>query len=575
MGVRYIKRTPPEKVALSIDETGQLAKQCDSYPVLIYSLLNRGYSKTEIEDLLTADIPGDKLITAPLRGAEKAANEIVEKLRFGESIGIFADYDCDGITSGYVMHEGLTQIKNAITSASNITVHYPQRKEGYGLNLAYCEKAVKNHIGMVITVDNGIATKEQCKFLKSNGIKPIVTDHHEPNKEFLPDCTIVDPCFNDLSRSYLAGVAVAFNVVNAIANIIGVKLDYDKLIPAVAIGTLSDCMPMSYENSCYVKRGLDIINDSSKTSCEFLRLMKDTEVLTTKDVSFSIAPKINAASRMGDTRLGAAGFFYHDEDKVNKVIEKLDELNQERKKVTEKARDVVSKIDVPEENRIILFNGAEYGKGVHGIIASEITKLYPNYPAFVYSERILPESKTVICGGSIRCANEAINAIEMFDQLKAMNIVSMVAGHSSACVIEIEKDKLDEFVQMFNKLFDSLEVPPVTVALDGQISMKEASNSDLLRKLNAIPFTVQEAPLFGINNVFVNGTKRSSNNPNNICFNFADNTASKWVWAWGFGNTYEALGKPKQVHLVCSVEQDFRRKTVSPTLRVVDMIPIA
>ena len=577
MGVKYIKRVPPKETELSIEETGRLAEQCNSFPVLIYALSNRGYTKEQIIDLLQSEKPGLDIITKPLNGSEKAATQIIEKLNFGEGIGIFADYDCDGITSGYVMYEGLSEIKKALKSASHITVHYPQRSDGYGLSTAYCQKIIaRKKTGMVITVDNGITTRQQCSLLLKNNIVPVVTDHHEPNKKDLPDCTIVNPCYNDLKRSYLAGVAVSFNVVNTIADMIGIKLNYKKIIPAVAVGTISDCMPMSYENSCYIRLGLDMINNNDEFNFSFLQLMKDSPEMTPKDVSFSVAPKINSASRIDDTRLGAAGFFYEDQNKIMAVIDKLDELNNQRKQITADARETVAKINIGDNERIVIFDGANYGKGIHGIIASEITKRFPDYPAFVYSSFISSEDGAHICAGSVRCANTAINVMSIFEQLKDMHIIRKAAGHSSACVIEVAADKLDEFIKAFSSLFDSMEIPLVTIALDGRISIKEASNQQLLKSINKICFTVQEAPLFGINDVFINKVKYSKNNPENICFYFSDNTASKWVWIWGFASKYKALGSPKQVHLVCSIEQDFMKKTIiSPTLNVIDMIPIA
>ena len=214
MRMRYELRKPSEEVALSTEEMVKIALEAGSHPVLVYALLNRGFKKSEVRDILMSE-DDCALMRTPLNGAEEAADRILSAIKSDERIGIFADYDCDGITSGFVMRWGLTAIKRALHSNAAIYLYYPQRKDGYGLSNAYC-KAAKGKLDLVITVDNGIATREQEEILWGYGIDLIVTDHHEPKNATLPalkSTPIVDPCYNDIDRSYLAGVAVAYNVV--------------------------------------------------------------------------------------------------------------------------------------------------------------------------------------------------------------------------------------------------------------------------------------------------------------------------------------------------------------------------
>lgn len=566
---KYIKRTPNESI--SLDRIGQIAKDCNTYPILVSALLNRGFSEEEVKEIICSDEPAKELIETPLRGTDKAAEHILKHLNKGDSIGIFADYDCDGITSGYVMYSALKDIARAIKSSSTIYIHYPQRKSGYGLSLDYCKKAVSNGLGLIITVDNGISVKKEQQFLKENGVELIVTDHHEPIKPNVPDCVIVDPCYSDIERSYLAGVAVAYNLASVIANRCWCTLDRNKYIPPVAIGTISDCMPMSFENASYIKQGLQIIN--SGNSCKFLQGYA-SGILSPVDVSFTIAPRINAASRIGDVRTGAAGFFTDDDKKLKIITKKLEDMNNERKATTSKARKVVAKIEEPK-HRIVSFNGIGYGKGLHGIIAGEIAKRFEDYPSFVYS--IYPDDddeNKKLYGGSVRCANESVDCMELFLLLKKEGLVKRAAGHANACVLEVEEDKFDKFLEAFDKLYDDQKFPVSITGIDAQLSLKAAFSADFFEKSLKIPFTTQEEPIYGISNVCINRYKYSMSNKDNIMFTFADSTAVKNVWGWGWSKKYKELGYPKEVHLVCSIVQDFRFNDISPTLKILDMIPV-
>lgn len=569
---KYVKRMPPDQRVLDPDRVGMIAKNCNTYPVLVQALLNRGFKEDEVQRLIE-DGSAKEFFHRPLKGAYEAAVSILKHLEANHTIAIFADYDCDGITSGYVMYSGLKAIAKHIKSKSSIVLHYPQRKDGYGLSLDYCKEAADNHTSCVITVDNGIATKKEQQYLSSRNVELIVTDHHEPSREKLPECIIVDPCFSDLTRTYLAGVAVAANVIVTLADKVGHSIDYARFTPPVAIGTISDCMPMTYENACYIKEGLSYMNEGN--ACRFLEDLSKDIGTTPVDVSFDIAPLINSASRMGDTRIGASGFFTDEEDKVNSIITKLNELNNARKKATNDAKEAVKSIQIEPWERIVMYDGKGYQKGIHGIIAGEISKQYNEYPAFVYCAFPEEDTNRIICAGSVRCQNEALDCIDLFDQLKSMGYVKMVAGHSSACVLQIYQDKMDSFRKAFASLYDDMELPPVVKTLDASLSLKAAYDTNLLRQLRDIPFTTQELPVFGISNVMINRVYASKNNPNNIQLFMADSTAAKSAWAWGWGEKYKKLGSPNEVHLVCSIQQDFRSKTtLQPTLHIIDMIPV-
>lgn len=577
MRTKYELRKPSEEVALSSEEMVKIALETGSHPVLVYALLNRGFNASEIRTILKSE-DDCALMRTPLNGAEEAADRIISAIKSDERIGIFADYDCDGITSGFVMRWGLTAIKRALHSNTAIYLHYPQRKDGYGLSNKYC-KAAKGKLDLVITVDNGIATREQEEILHGYGIDLVVTDHHEPKNATLPalkSTPIVDPCYNDIDRSYLAGVAVAYNVVFTAARKAGISLNRGIFLPAVMLGTISDCMPMSFENACYIKAGLSFLNSKDKYTKFYLDAFYDSykkkvnlpPVITPKDISFTVAPKVNSASRMGDTNLAGLAMFLgvQDDKHTEEAVKELSDLNDKRKDETKKiVKDVVEKLVVPEGRRIVAYDGDAFGNGLHGIIASKITDSYPDYPAFVY------RVKDGICAGSVRCDNEAIDCMEMFEQLKAEGLVKMCAGHSRACVLEVEEANRERFLDAFSKLYDSMDIPEVVKTYDATVKLKLLSN-DFLSLVNNIPFTTQEKPVFLVKNVFINEAKKMKNGTG-VTLSIADDTATAKINWWGMAKHYEDLGSPKVVNLVCSIQQDFRMAHPCASLDIIDMIP--
>lgn len=574
MGTKYELRRPPASVAIDTDRIGTIAKEIGTYPVLVYALLNRGFGEKEIREIVQSDTAGYDIMETPLNGAAEAAERILNAIKSNKRIGIFADYDCDGVTSGFVMQEGLHALKRALKSSCFILLHYPQRKDGYGLSNAYCEDAA-GKLDLVITVDNGIATKEQEAILKKHGIDLVVTDHHEPNAKTLPSCIIVDPCYSDLKRSYLAGVAVAYNVIMTAARQIGITLNKGVFMPAVMLGTISDCMPMTFENACYIKSGLQFLNDKDKFSSFYQDAFYDSykkkvnipPTITAKDISFTVAPKVNSASRMGDTRIAAAGLFFgvESDKRTLDVAKKLSELNDKRKAETSEINEkVVSKMKLADWQRVVTYNGSGFSKGLHGIIASKIANRFSDYPAFVYS------IKDGVYAGSVRCDNDGIDCMEMFEQLKAEGVVRMCAGHSHACVLEVED--IEAFERAFSKLFDTMEIQDVVKTVDATTSLKALSN-DFLEKINQIPFTTQEKPRFLVPNVFINEAKMMSGGKH-VRLSIADNTSARRVDWWNMGQHYQDLGSPKAVHLVCTVQQDFRSNRPCAVVDIIDMIPI-
>ena len=414
----------------------------DELELLLSSILsNRGIKTKEQINSLVNDIGSS--ITSPygLVNAKKAADIITEYCNNKNAvIYIFADYDCDGVLSGYVLTSALREVAKC-----PIILKYPNRSEGYGLSMEWCEMIIEENINnhsnvLVITVDNGISKRKEVARLKESGIEVIITDHHVAKEEEIPqDCIIVDPhnslIEQDDTYKHLCGCGVAFKVAEIVQHNFG-KDNMLHYTPYLTIATLADVMPLKNENVALIQYGLEIINsDNCPIGIKALKDLKDIDVITANDILWTIAPMINACGRMGDSELASKLFFLDEICTPNEIVIKIDQVNEERKKITKKAIAKISKMNF-DENKVCIIPTEEYPAGILGIIAGKVSESF-NKPAIVVY------NKNGECHGSIRSAN-GINMLALLKDLKEKGLIETYGGHEEACVCGFNIDKLDE-----------------------------------------------------------------------------------------------------------------------------------
>jgi single-stranded-DNA-specific exonuclease len=429
---------------------------------------------------------------------------------------------------------------------------------------------------LVITVDNGIACADEVKYLKDNGIEVIVTDHHVA-KDLVPDCIIVDPHNNNEPDTYkhLAGCGVAFKVAQMVHWILDSPeaLKMFKYLVPVAIGTISDMMPMSLENIALIKYGLGIIN--SDNCPNGIKAMKDymgKEVLTSEDISWEIGPKINACSRMGDVYL-AAKIFFEDlkfGETMDDVVNQIEKLNTERKDFTKKAKTFVDKVDCSNDV-ICMIDASDYPAGIIGIIANKFIEKYNKLTIVLADE-----------GDKMVGSARSIDGINLQQILKAEfekgNIVEY-GGHESAAGLTIKKEKFEELkfgitktVEEIMKSLPKTEAEEPELIIDELIQLKHI-NQATYDLINSVPYDNKTfvAPVFALIDVAVEKFSISKNNPDNICFTIDDESGKKDIWGWGFAPIYKKLGKPKKLHIAGTVERDFM-KPKTFTFKIIDIL---
>lgn len=533
-------------------------------------LINRNIDISTADSVLKKPI---KLIENPynITNAKEVAEAIISHMGQGKEFFVFADYDMDGITSGFVMTDYLRSCEESVTA------HFPQRSDGYGITRSFCEyvkeaSVVEGFEPVIITVDNGIAALDAATYCKEQGIPLIVTDHHEPQAT-LPDCVFCDPWTDRSSAGHdLAGVGVAWKVCMVIEDITG-KGDVEKYIPYVAIGTVGDVMPMSKENASIVNMGLDMINSKKvktlNTMMDFLGIKK----MTAETIAWEIVPKFNSCGRLGNIELAAGLFFMEEEDKVDIKDTVIDivETDDQRKKITKKATADAEKQDYSQDN-ICLFDASKYPHGIAGIIAGKLAEKFQK-PAFVYSTKE---------DGSCPASARSINGLDLSYLLSREAVNGTIlgfGGHTQACGVTLIEDKLIDFKHGMNQQIANMvtegiiEVVEASIPIDAEISFGEIKPS-LFDEINRIPYdkNVCHAPLFCMMDLKVISTKRSSNNEANICFTLEDkNGVRKDVWGWGLGPVYESLGEPATVDFAGELRLGFGRDAGKPVFNIKDI----
>ena len=405
---------------------------------------------------------------------DKAVERILRAVKSKDDvIAIYGDYDVDGVTSVSIMYLYLTSL------GLRVGYYIPSRNdEGYGVNKAAINKLYSRGVTLIITVDTGVTAIEEVEYAKSLGIDMIITDHHECRPE-LPDAlAVINPHRSDCQYPFkeLAGVGVAFKLICGVeierTSETGMTeyeaqrkmlLEYGDL---VAIGTVADVMPIVDENRMIVSMGIKIIEarprlgisaliecSSSKTS--YSAQKKD---ITSTFIGFTIAPRLNAAGRMGNAAVAVELLLAEDKETAKNIAEELCETNRLRQSEENKIVDAaLEKID--EEWDIHLKNGGvivladdNWQQGVIGIVASRITEKFGLPSILITFEGSVPllsdESPVDLGKGSGRSV-KGFNLVTALSECE--DLLEKYGGHELAAGLSVRRGNLEAFREKLNE----------------------------------------------------------------------------------------------------------------------------
>ena len=298
-------------------QTVALARECGIPPLLAALLRVRGMDTKEKSGELLS--PGEFSDPYLMKDMDRAVERIRRAVEGFEHIAVYGDYDADGICASTIMYRALCDF--GIVPV----IYVPERRDGYGLSKPAIDAIFEEYFPQLfITVDCGISCAEEVEYVKEQGAEVIVTDHHEL-PDTVPDCICINPKFNDgYIYDNLCGAGVALKVAAALNGEVAYKyLDF------AAIATVADSVPLTGENRSIVCEGLKLINDSPRP-CYSGFFNKNDSAVSAQTVAFSVAPKINAAGRMGDANSAVRLFTETDENEIFNLSAKLTAYNIER-----------------------------------------------------------------------------------------------------------------------------------------------------------------------------------------------------------------------------------------------------
>ena len=556
---------------------------------LAKTLINRNITLREYDKLNKAP---EEYLENPkcLPNAEKVAAHILKLVKEKYEFNIFSDYDVDGLTSGFIMMDYLKSLN------ATVKLHYPERKDGYGISLDFCTDVVKRqkNTGIkqaVITTDNGITANKEMVFLKANKIEAIITDHHEPLKN-IPNVLYCDPYADPNGYGFhLAGVAVAWKIcslINELSNNAG-KNPYEYL-PYVATGTVADVMPMTLENIALIKMGLKIINKDRPEPFNTIMELNNIKNLTAKDLGWTVGPLLNAASRMGDV-WSAGKLFVTDPtnrnnkdteiESMNSMVVNLMALNIERKKKTDSITKKAMKQDYSSDH-IIIFNSDNGEEGISGIVANKLMEKY-NKPALVYSG-----SDKEIISASAR-SPYGMDIFNLLDNEVEKNHIKSYGGHIEAFGVKLIHDKINDFHKDMNKKIEKalntgeIKISEPSLNIDGEIYIEDISKKTL-NEIKTIPYDKDKfpEPVFVIKDVTVTIEQPYSNKEHIVlkCTDKRNNKITLVSWESKYSySKYVKLGKPTKIDIAGTIsdvgfsDKTTGRRATDVTLVITDIRP--
>lgn len=342
-------------------------------------LVGRGIcTSAEARHFLAGDL-NDLYPPLLLRDMNRAVERLVRAVRRGESVLVYGDYDVDGVTATALLVDALRSLQLPVR------YYIPDRiTQGYGLHRAALEQ-LTGQTALLVTVDCGISAREEVAWLQGSGVDVIITDHHEPPPELPAALAVINPrrpgC--QYPDKELAGVGVAFKLVQALYAALGRPArEAWRYLDLVCLGTVADVVPLRGENRLLVRYGLPELEAAGRPGIAALCRVAGVagRALGTREVSFALAPRLNAAGRMGDAGPAVELLLTRDETRAGELAGQLQQANQQRQQVENlvlaEAMGMVDGDPVLAGQGVLVLAGEKWHPGVIGIVAARLVERY-------------------------------------------------------------------------------------------------------------------------------------------------------------------------------------------------------
>ncbi|MBN1881413.1 MAG: single-stranded-DNA-specific exonuclease RecJ [Deltaproteobacteria bacterium] len=457
-------------------------------PITASLLVNRGFNDPDnVYRFLYPDLSHmpDPFLMVDM---DRAVSGVMDAVVSGKRIWVYGDYDVDGITSVSIIVLFFRSL------GVDVSYYIPDRvSEGYGLN----EDAVRHIAGrgaeLIITVDCGISNHREIELAKNLGISVVVTDHHEV-PDVLPDAlAVLDPKRPDcrFPHDNLAGVGIAYNLLVALRMRMRDEGTFDDLpnlkryLDLVALGTVADIVPLVGENRLFVKYGLMELNETDRPGIVALKEIAGIKDVGTTEISFRIAPRINASGRVGSADQSVRLMTTEDPAEALAIARDLDRDNRTRQEMEEQVlRQALEAIDheTLDGHCSIVLASEQWHPGVVGIVASRLVDRF-------YRPIIMMSLSDGIAKGSAR----SIHGFHLYQGLtKLEELLIGFGGHQYAAGLSMEKGNISEFRDRFDAVVREMTcdedfIP--TVKIDAEIVLSDIHKRNLLHEIKLMmPF---------------------------------------------------------------------------------------
>ncbi|MCK5460835.1 single-stranded-DNA-specific exonuclease RecJ [Candidatus Gracilibacteria bacterium] len=535
----------------------------------LFAILLQNLNLTSHKDISNFFSPSLTSLHDPflMHSMDIAVDHILLSIEKEERIVIFGDFDTDGIASTTILVDALRQL------GAHVSYRIPERnKDSHGLKKYILDELAQKNVSLLITCDCGINDKEAVSHAKKLGIDIIISDHHEPITESLPTdaVAILNPKLTHCTypEKNLAGAGVAFKLVSALGerffdDPINLATFLEKYLEICALGLVADCVPLTGENRILAKFGIEKMKTTQWDGLQklFKKLDIVPESLSAETIGFSIAPRLNAASRIGDV-LRASQLFLGEPHKNFERLTYLDTLNEKRKRLTEQCtQEAFSQIDHSLSFQFLIHK--KWSPGILGLICSQfVEKLNQPIIAATLNENGFISAS---CRSPERfCLISALNTCNP-------NLFKTFGGHAGAAGFIAPQENLETIKNQLETYFSKTKQQEFKTTVAAFLNT-EILNDSLTEFLNAIsPFGIgNKNPLFGIKNLEILETHLLGKNKNHIrVFAIHENNPIE-LMGFFLGDLSEKLSRGQKIDALFSVGENFFRGKRKLQFRLVD-----
>jgi len=543
------------------------------YPELLRELLySRGIeTPEEARKFLVPDYDAGIHDPFLMKGMDVAVERILKAIKENERIGVYTDYDCDGNPAAVLFHDFFNKI-----GYENFINYIPHRhKEGYGLNIGAIDGLHKEGVQLLITADLGITDVESVAHANELGMDVIVTDHHLPNGDLPPALAILNPKQEDCKYPFdgLCGTGVAYKLIQGLLEKgeFDLKSGWEKWwLDMVGLATVADMVPLVDENRVFAHYGLTVLRKTPRLGiqklCRKMNIMQRN--LTEDDIGFMIAPRINAASRMGEAMDAFKLLTAQDDTEADLLAKHLDKINNERKGlVASMTKEIKKRLEHAEVGDVLLLGNPKWRPALLGLSANSLVEEYQR-PVFLWGRE-----ESGVLKGSCR-SDGSVDLVELMNEV-AGSLIEF-GGHAFSGGFSVLEENIHSLQQKLSDAHKKIKKEiDEAVEIDHKLKMEDVGWRVYGALGQLAPFGEgNKKPLFLFEGVEVSEVAMFGKAKEHLKLIFKKKDGGV-VEAINFFTPDTMLQKAKEgavLNLVAHMDRSYFRNSPALRLRIVDLI---